>query len=78
MGLFWIMGNNFEKKFRLPRPNEIDFPKYEKKNTININVKNVINQAKAESGDYVAKSINLLKSGNILVGMDYIDKKFCQ
>ena len=71
------MGNNFEKKFRLPRPNEIDFPKYEKKNTININVKNVINQAKAESGDYFAKSINLLKSGNILVGMDYIDKKFC-
>lgn len=71
------MGNKFEKKFRLPRPNEIDFPKCEKKNTVNIEIKNVINKAKAESGNYFGKSIYLLKSGNILVGMDYIDEKYC-
>ena len=71
------MGNNFEKKFRLPRPNEIDFPKYEKKNTVDLEIKNVINKAKAESGNYIGKSIYLLKSGNILVGMDYIDEKYC-
>ena len=71
------MGNNFEKKFRLPRPNEIDFPKYEKKNTVDLEIKNVINKAKAESGNYFGNSIYLLKSGNILVGMDYIDEKYC-
>ena len=68
------MGNNLEKKFRLPRPKEIDFPSVNENHNINLQQINEKNKQKAEKELLAAKSIILLKSGNILVSLNEIDE----
>lgn len=63
------MGNDLEKKFRLPRPKEIDFPSCDEKYNINIQQIGEKNREKAEKELLAGKSIFLLKSGNILVSL---------
>lgn len=70
------MGNQLEKKLKkymTPRPDEIDFPAVKGNNT-KIKVKKSENNKKFEKNRWIAKCICLLKSGNILVGIDKIDK----
>ena len=70
------MGNKLEKKLNkimTPRSDEINFP--ETKNPkIEIKVKASQNKTKFDKNRWIAKSIWLLKSGNILVGIDKFDK----
>ena len=68
------MGNKLEKKFRLPRPKEIDFPSANENHNINLKQINEKNREKAEKELLFAKSIFLLKSGNILVSLNEIDE----
>ena len=72
------MGNKLERKFRVARPNEIDFPKCEKNHTVNIKIKNVKNEARAKSCNFHLDSLFLLKSGNILVATDFVDRTLCK
>ena len=71
------MGNKSERKLRVASPSEIDFPKCEKNHTVNIQVKNVINEARAKTYNFHLESLFLLKSGNILASIDFIDEKLC-
>ena len=64
------MGN----KFRLPKPKEIDFPSANENHNINLKQINEKNREKAEKELLFAKSIFLLKSGNILVSLNEIDE----
>ena len=64
------MGN----KFRLPKPKEIDFPSANENHNINLEQINEKNREKAEKELLFAKSIFLLKSGNILVSLNEIDE----
>ena len=68
------MGNNLEKKFRLPRPKEIDFPSANENHNINLQQINETNRQKAEKELLSARSIFLLKSGNILVSLNERDE----
>ena len=68
------MGNKSERKLRVASPSEIDFPKCEKNHTVNIQVKNVINEARAKTYNFHLESLFLLKSGNILASIDFIDE----
>ena len=72
-----FMGNKLERKFRVARPNEIDFPKCEKNHSVNIKIKNVINEGRAKSCNFHLDSLFLLKSGNILVATDFVDRTLC-
>ena len=69
------MGNDFERKFRVARPKEIDFPTCEKKHTINIKLVSEKNKEKALKNNGMGRDIFLLKSGNILVSLINIEEK---
>ena len=72
------MGNKLEKhlsKYMTPRPEEINFPEITKNPNIKIKVITTQNQAKFDKNRWVAKCICLLKSGDILVGIDKFDKE---
>jgi hypothetical protein len=55
----------------------MDFPKCEKNHTVNIKIKNVKNEARAKRGNFHLDSLFLLKSGNILVATDFVDRTLC-
>jgi len=63
------------KKFVFPRPETINFPECKNKHHINIKTKSEINRLEAESHLSIGRSISLLKSGNILVGIDRINRE---
>lgn len=69
------MGNDFERKFRVAKPKEIDFPTCEKKHSINLKVVSEKNKEKALKNNSWGRSIFLLKSGNILVSLVSIEEK---
>ena len=60
---------------QFPRPETIDFPKCENKHSINFSRKGQANIILAQQGNSIGSCICLLKSGNILVGTEYIDVK---
>ena len=71
------MGNQIDKhlkKYMTPRPEDINFPEITKNPDIKIRVKSSQNQKKFDKNRWIAKCICLLKSGNILIGLDKFDK----
>ena len=53
------MGNDFERKFRVAKPKEIDFPTCEKKHSFNLKVVSEKNKEKALKNNSRGRSIFL-------------------